>query len=206
MRSVEASKQFFASAFLAALLASLASSGCRGGGSDLMPLDIGHQSTYIVKAGFDTYVTPIKVDREVSVANTRGVEMTSILGATRLAWVGDALMAERLAGTQFVPPLPILFRAEETNDRPWKGRVQFVDRGSLDPNSPPATAMQSQKGDDDLPYQGKKIHCIRSTIRLKTAVHSIELITWFSAGLGIVQQEQRTDDKLLIRLSLLETK
>jgi hypothetical protein len=188
--------------------------GCRGG-SDLMPLDVGHSWNYIVKAGFDTYVTPIKVDREVSVANTRGVELASTLGTSRMAWTGDSLVAERLAGTQFVPPIPLLFKAEETSDRPWKGHLQFVDQGFLDPKDPAdnregqprlATATQSQKGDDDIPFGGKKIHCMRSTVRLQTAAHSIELITWFSAGLGIVQQEQRTDDKLLVRLTLLDTK
>ncbi len=174
--------------------------GCRGGGSDLMPLDVGHTWNYIVKAGFDTYVTPIKVSREISVANGNGVELTSTLGTSRLAWSHDGLLAERLAGTQFAPPLPLVFSTEETHERPWKGRVVFVDRAS------PATASQSQKGDDDLTFGGKKIHCIRSTVRLQTAAHKIELITWFSAGLGIVQQEQRTDDKLLVKLTLLPLK
>jgi hypothetical protein len=165
-----------------------------------MPLDVGHSWNYIVKAGFDTYVTPVKVSRELSVADVSGVELACTLGTSRLAWAGDALMADRLVGTQFEPSLPILFRGDETHERPWKGQVVFVDRAS------PATATQSQKGDDDISFGGKKIHCVRSTVRLKTAAHSIELITWFSAGLGIVQQEQRTDDRLSVRLTLLDEK
>jgi hypothetical protein len=173
--------------------------GCRGGPS-LMPLDIGHKWTYIVKSprSFDTYVTPIKVARRISVAGVEGVELTSDLGVSRLAWVGDGLMAERLIGTQFSPPLPLVFGTNETYERPWKGQVTFVD------NASPATATQSQKAFDDFPLGGKKIHTIISTIHLKTAARSIELLTWFAPGRGIVQQEQRTDGTLLVRLSLLE--
>jgi hypothetical protein len=185
---------------LTLLLAATGLAGCRGG-SDLMPLDVGHSWTYMVTApqSFKTFVVPMKVTRELSVANVRGAEINSTLGVSRLAWIGDGLMAEKLAGTQFIPPLPIVFKAEETHERPWKGRVVFVDRSS------PATGTQSQKG-DDLDFGGSKIHCIRSTVRLKTAAHSIELITWFSAGLGIVQQEQRTDEKLLVKSTLLPLK
>ena len=165
-----------------------------------MPLDVGHAWTYSVKAGFETYIDTIRVTRDLSVAGTRGVELSGSLGTSRLAWVGDALCAEKLAGTQFVPPLPILYRAEETHERPWKGRVIFVDRAS------PASGTQSQTGDDEQSYGGKKIHCTRSTVRVKTAAHSIEVITWFSAGIGIVAQEQRTDETLLVKLSLLDTK
>ena len=60
--------------------------------------------------------------------------------------------------------------------------------------------------DDDLEFEGRKIHCIESTVRLETAARKIELITWFSSGLGIVQQEQRTDEKLLVKVKLLEAK
>jgi hypothetical protein len=181
------------------LLLALGLFGCRVG-SDLMPLQVGRTWDYQVHApmAFASYVTTIKVDRDVSVANGPGVELTSNLGASRLAWQGDSLVAESLAGTQFMPPIPLLFRTEETHERAWKGRVVFVDRAS------PATATQSQKGEDDISFAGRKIRCIRSTVSVQTAAHKIELITWFSAGLGIVRQEQRTDDRLLIRLDLLD--
>src|SRR5579862_7007171 len=99
-------------------------SGCHEG-SELMPTDVGHAWTYLVKAprSFDTYVTKIKVGRRISVAKVTGVELDSDLGASRLAWTGDELVAERLIGTQFSPPLPLVFTSEETFERPWKGRV-----------------------------------------------------------------------------------
>ncbi len=185
---------------LASALA-LGAAGCRGGGgSDLMPMELGKAQTYVVKAGFETYVEPIKVTRELSVANTKGYELVGSLGVSRLAWVGDALVAEKLINTQFVPPLPLLYKADETHERPWKGRVVFADRGSV------ASATQSQTPDDDLGFGGKKIHCTRSVVTLKTATRQIELITWFSQGLGIVQQEQRTDGTLLVKLTLLDDK
>lgn len=196
--------------FLAPAATLLAMSGCRSG-SDLMPLEVGRSWTYDVKApqSFGRYITAFKVSRRLSVANSTGVEVTSELGASRLAWVGGGLFAERLASAQFRPPLPLLFEAEETHERPWNGRVEFVESASptwkdfvLDHGL--AKATQSQKADDELTYGGKKIHCVKSTVHLKTTAHDIELLTWFSAGLGIVQQEQRTDGKLLVQLKLLE--
>jgi hypothetical protein len=175
--------------------------GCKGG-SDLMPLEVGREWKYIVEAStdFKAYVTPMKVTRQMSVANAKGFEVVTDLGVSRLAWVGDGLMADRIAGTQFSPPVPLLFATDETFERKWKGEVTFIDRAS------PARATQSQKADDELEFEGKKIHCIRSTIRLETTARKIELITWFSSGLGIVQQEQRTDEKLLVKIKLLEAK
>ncbi|HTQ08605.1 MAG TPA: hypothetical protein VMI31_00895 [Fimbriimonadaceae bacterium] len=165
-----------------------------------MPLDVGHEWTYIVKAprSFLSYVTKVKVARRLSVADTAGVELASDLGPSRLAWKGNELLAERLIGTQFAPALPLVFSSGETYERPWSGRVTFVDRGSF------ATASESQKGNDDLTFEGRRIHCIESTIELKTAAHRIELLTWFSEGLGIVQQEQRTDGVLVLQIRQLE--
>jgi hypothetical protein len=175
--------------------------GCRGN-SDLMPLNVGCEWKYIVEASadFKSFVTPMRVTKRISVANVDGFEVVSDLGVSQLAWVGDGLMADRIAGTQFSPPIPLVFATNETFDRKWKGEVTFVDRAS------PARATQSQKSDDELQFEGNSIHCIRSTIRLETAARKVELITWFCSGLGIVQQEQRTDDKLLVKVKLLEAK
>ncbi len=187
---------------LFAAIFSLSVAGCRREGSDLMPLNVGHSWNYTIRSvrGLYTYVSPITVSREVSVANTQGVELKSSLGPSRMAWAGDALLVERLAGTQFIPPLPLVYRTDETHERHWKGTVIFVD------NTSPAWAVQSQGPDDDLIYGGKKIHCIRSTIQFHTASRDIELETWFSAGLGIVQQEQRTDGILLVKLQQIAQK
>lgn len=181
--------------------------GC-GGGSDLMPLEVGKTWNYIVRAKFSTYVAPVKVTRRLSVASVPGFELTSILGSTRLAWSGDALVTDRLVNTQFTPALPLLYRTGETSERLWKGRVVFVDRSA--PNQVDflagkglVTATQSQKPDNELEYNGMKLHCIRSTIHMKTAAREIELLTWFAPGIGIVKQEQRTDGTLLVSLSLV---
>jgi hypothetical protein len=181
------------------LLVAIIAGGCHSG-SDLMPLHVGQSWLYSVKSGFETNIDTLKVAGETSVANTRGYEIVGSLGVSRLAWSGDTLLAEKVSGTQFEPPFPLLFNAEETHERPWKGRVTFVDRSS------PASGSQSQRPDEDLSFGGKKIHCVCSTAHIKTAAHQIELITWFSPGLGIVQQEQRTDGTLQVRLSLLDVK
>jgi hypothetical protein len=194
--------------WLVSALVPLAAAGC-GGGSDLMPLTVGHSQLYKVQAGFESYVATVKVTRDLSVANTVGYELASNLGVSRLAWAGDTLVAERLVNTQFAPPLPLLYRTDETHDRVWKGRVTFVDHAApsiddLASGRKLAVASQSQKADDQITFRGNKIHCTRSTVQLDAAGYKIEITTWFSAGLGIVRQEQRTDGALLVKLDLLE--
>jgi hypothetical protein len=197
-------------AFRIWLAVAVVAAGCGGGGgSDLMPLEVGQTRLYKVQAGFESYVTTMKVSREISVANTVGYELTSTLGVSRLAWSDGALVAERLVTTQFMPPLPLLFKAEETHDRIWKGRIVFVDKAAPAMKDYAAgkklvTATQSQSVDDQIPFRGNKIHCIRSTVNMQTAENKIEITTWFSAGLGIVRQEQRTDGALVLKLDLLD--
>lgn len=165
-----------------------------------MPLDVGHSWRYLAKAGFDTYDTNLEVSKAVPVAGTQGVELTSDLGACRLAWVGDALVADRLVNAQFSPSLPIVYSTDETFDRPWKGFITFVERTMK------ATATQSQSVDNDLTFEGRKLKSIRSVVKLQAEGHTLELITWFSDGVGIVRQEQRTDGELVMKLELLKEK
>jgi hypothetical protein len=165
-----------------------------------MPLRVGRSWSYLARAGFDTYVTQLQASKQVPVAGTRGVELTSDLGASHMAWVGNALVADRLINAQFEPPLPLVYSTAETYERPWKGKVTFIE------TSWPARATQSQSTDDDLTFEGHKLHCVRSVVKLQSEKGSIELITWFSDGIGIVQQEQRTDGKLVLKLELLKEK
>lgn len=176
-----------------------------------MPLETGRNWSYLARTGFDTYVTTLQVAKSVPVAGAHGFELTSDLGTCDVAWVGNGLVAERVINAQFDPPLPLVYSTSETYQRPWKGRVSFVENSvprmpSLVFKEWPGRANQSQSSDDDLTFEGRKLHCIRSVVKLETNTQTIELITWFSSGIGIVQQEQRTNGKLVMKLELLKEK
>src|SRR5471030_2951975 len=102
--------------------------GC-GNQTGWFPMKIGKHWTYQIRAGFDRRVETIKVLRPLTVASVDGFELASPLGISRLAWVGNTLMAESTANARFSPPLPILMPGVELNkDVPrrvatWHGRV-----------------------------------------------------------------------------------
>lgn len=176
----------------------LTAGGCARGGSNLMPLEEGRSWTYLVQSGFNSFVDEVKVTRRLSVASSPGAELSGPLGTTRMAWHDGALLVEQAVDTQFVPPLPILFDAQETSDRAWKGVATLV--GS----SAPARATQEQSVDDDFRVDSGKIRAIKSTVHLERKGHDIELITWFAPNRGILQQEQRTDGVLVVRAKQLD--
>lgn len=172
--------------------------GCKGVDDSLMPMTVGKSWKYSISAGFDSYVLPVKVVRELSVANTRGFELSGPLGTSRLAWTETGLVAERLNNTQFIPPLPLVSNVDNDKGTRWKGRVINADRTTA------ATALQVQSNDPDTMIGVQKTATVRSTVNLKMGASELELITWFQSGQGIVMQEQRTDNRLLVRLSILE--
>ncbi len=173
-----------------------AATGCKRVDDDLMPMRVGKSWRYSVKSGFNSYVLPTKVAREISVANTKGFELDGALGTSRLAWTEKGLVAEKLNNSQFIPPLPLL-----TNDgsaTKWSGVVINIDRTTQ------STATTSQKADEEIELGVEKVRAVKSTVNLQLGKNQVELLTWFQPGKGIVMQEQRTNGTLLVRLSIVE--
>ena len=54
-----------------------------------------------------------------------------------------------------------------------------------------------------LSLGAREFSTTRSTVTLKAGNDGIELITWFAPGVGIVQQEQRTNTVLDLQLQLV---
>jgi len=174
--------------FAAGLLA-----GC-GGSHPLMPLEKGVLGTYRVHYKFDTWVEPLRVERKVSVANTSGYELSGPFGISRLAWRDGVLFADQTANAFFEPSVPLLL--ENGKKRHWEGTIRSlgVERR--------ATAELTQVN-TPLEISGRKLDTVLSTLTVTTPTGVIELDSWFSAGTGLVQQEQRTNGQRVIQLQLV---
>lgn len=168
---------------------------CGAGGDDYMPLQTGKTWTYKVQANLNPYVEPIKVNRRISVAGVDGFELTGPLGQSRLAWKDGHLLADRLGSSRFNPPITLLAPSLK---RPvdWKGQVSSL-AGREDGK---ASLTQTS---EEITLGGRKYSTLRSRLALETPRHTIELLTWFSAGTGIVRQEQRTDGRQNIAFEIL---
>jgi hypothetical protein len=167
--------------------------GC-GQKTDLMPLETGKSWTYITKAGFNTFVEPVKVVRRMPVAGTEGYELVGPLGSSRLAWKDGVLFASTTANARFMPALPLVYPGKE--ERKWQGRMESNGK-TYD-----ATARISLK-QERLKVGGGEVGTTLSTILLQIPDTGIELKTWFQPGVGIVQQEQRINRVLKVHMQLL---
>lgn len=163
-----------------------------------MPMQVGRSWKYSVNTGFDSYVLPTKVVRELSVANTRGYEISGPLGTSRLAWTKRGLVAEKLNNSQFVPPILLLSSGDTGAGVVWSGTVTNVDR------SQNATAVLRQGTDNETTVGLEKLRATRSVLTLRLGKSDVELISWFVPERGIVMQEQRTDNRLLVRLTQMK--
>jgi hypothetical protein len=142
----------------------------------------------------DIRVDSVKVTRPVSVADVEGFELNGPLGVSRLAWRGNALVAESSAGLRFSPPIPLL--APDGKEATWHGRVTWL--GAEKPAS--ATVRQSKR---TLTLASRPIETTQSDLTLSLPSRKIELITCFEPGVGIVQQEQRSGGKLEVEIEMV---
>lgn len=169
--------------------------GCGPKDQGMMPSKVGTQWTYTVRAGFQSYVEPVSVERHVSVAGVQGFELGGPLGQSRMAWREGRLVASRLGSARFDPPVPLLVPGGK-GPYEWKGTF-----GSL-AGSGQATAILEQRT-ETVNLGARSLPCTRATLRVERGDETIELITWFSDGTGIVKQEQRTNGRQNLALELL---
>lgn len=104
------------------LLLGILVAGCGGQDDSWWPLRTGSKWTYISKTGLNSSVEVLEVRSRVPVAGQQGFELVSNGGPSRLVWHRGDLLANRLAGTNFVPALPIYTSGKRT----WKGVVESV--------------------------------------------------------------------------------
>jgi hypothetical protein len=161
-----------------------------------MPLHVGRITTYQVRSGFESHICDIKVRRPVPVDGTSGYELFSTLGVSRLAWSNGELIASQAANAWFNPPVPIL--AADGAHRSWHGTIVSLDRRVHASGDLSMTRTRLQLG-------GRELDTIEANLLLTLPRGAIELTSWFEPGTGLVQQEQRTNDKLVTHMEIVGT-
>jgi len=171
--------------------------------TDWFPMKVGRHWTYQVRAGFDRRVESVRVVRPLAIASVDGFELGGPLGVSRLAWKNGDLVAESTVNATFSPPLPLLIPgADMTRDLPrriatWHGRV--VTLGKEHPGSAVLTEQT-----DKIDVGTRKVNAILATVSIRIPNGKIELQSWYEQGIGIVQQEQRTNGARIVQLQLLD--
>jgi hypothetical protein len=167
--------------------------GCSGE-PDLMPMKVGTSITYVVTHGLQRYVEPVKVTGTVPILGRTGYELSGPMGVSRFVWKDGVLYASQASNARFNPPIPLV--ASDGKIRKWSGKLEALDSVT------DATAEMVQKA-DKLSLGPNQINTTMSVLTVTMSRGSIELTTWFQAGVGIVQQEQRTGPELVLRMEML---
>lgn len=168
--------------------------GCDKSGG-FFPLDIGSTATYRIR-GFRKDTTIVRVKRVISVAGVRGFELQGPNGISRLAWKGDSLVAEQLAGARLQPALTLLSPNKLADDVTWEGELSFLESKER------ATATLKQIASSEV-FSGRKVRVIRATLTLDTPKRQIELQSDYAAGIGLIKQLQRTNGQFDLELTRL---
>ncbi|HRF58407.1 MAG TPA: hypothetical protein PLH94_00670 [Fimbriimonadaceae bacterium] len=178
------------------LLAPVLCIACAPSGTRYFPLEVGHRWSYAVRGGFLSRVEDVQVVRSMSVAGTSGYEIRGPTGVSRLAWKGNVLVAESLPGMRFSPPLPMLDPSHPTQAMLWKG-LMTSPTAVLD-----AEARIVPKA-EKLTLGGRRYETLHVAATIRAEGRGIEIQTWFAPGIGILRQEQRSNDNLVRSLEYL---
>ena len=181
--------------------ASLAVVGC-GANDNYMPMQVNKKWTYRVRAGFERHTIPIRVVRELTVASTTGYELASPLGVSRIAWKSGKLVADSTVNAQFIPPIPLLVPGAKLDSKKvkqvetWHGRIIALGQEK------PASAVLIEQL-DTVDFGTRKVNAILATLTIRIPNGVLELQSWYQSGVGLIQQEQRTNGTRIVQLSLV---
>jgi len=176
--------------------------GC-GSHDGWFPMKVGRHWTYQVRAGFDRKVESLQVIRPLTVASADGFELSGPLGVSRLAWKHGTLYADSAANAGFNPPLPMLVPGVDlAKEIPrqvavWHGRVIVMGKEQ------PGSAVLTERT-ESLDLGARKVPTILATLQMQVPGGKIELRSWYQEGIGLVQQEQRTNGARIVQLQQLD--
>lgn len=157
----------------------------------LLPLAVGQHWDYRVRSGVERDVARVEVAREAPVAGGTGWELRGPMGVSRLGYQGERLVAEGLGGAFVRPPLPIGIPVK--TQALWRGWV-LTPKGEL-PAKATVVAREAK-----LTVRGRPQTLNRTVVTMRVGGRTVELSTWYAPGEAIVQQEQRTDERLDLSL------
>lgn len=171
-------------------VAVLAASGC-GGSEKYFPLEPGKRWTYKIRTPLYSYVEQVSVDGRAPVGSSSGFRLSGEMGGSRLAWSGSRLNASLIGVTGFTPPITMLDASSAKAKVDWKGLMLIGGKTAQ-------ASAELVQDEETINVDGRKAKSIRATVTLrqKDGSRTVELITWYVAGIGAVRQEQRTNGQL----------
>lgn len=161
-----------------------------------MPLEVGHEITYLVKTGFTSRVDSVRVARKLPVAGVLGAELKSGLGVSHVAWRNGVLVADATSHGRFDPPLPLV--AEDGKPRGWHGEIETLGQRQE------ANGKLTQK-QETLRIGTRNLATTHSVLTVNILGSGGEIVvdSWFQPDVGLVQQEQRTNGRRVLQIQLL---
>lgn len=154
--------------------------GCSRPQTDLFPLAVGNEWTYTVKSGLLSRVDVVRVVATDSVAGAPGFRLQGPSGPSRVAWIGNQLVANELSGTRFSPAIPLY---SGDGSAKWSGLVTSLGLTTT------AKLTLSQEL-DKFKIGGQELPGSKSTIVLRAGGTQKTLTFLFIKGLGLVRQEE----------------
>ena len=188
------------------LLGVLALAGCQGVSTAPMPLAKGARWNYAVFAPPQRYFDELKVGNAISVAGTSGFEVSSNMGVGRLGWKNGILYASQTANARFEPALPLYTPTVRPKAEPGESEPDENYRGTLSAGGEAIRVTGRVFREEKLQAvsaNGVEYKAILCEAALVGGGRRFNLKTWFVKGIGIVQQEQRVNGRLLVQLQLL---
>lgn len=178
--------------------------GCSSGDTSYLPLSVGKEWGYEVKAGFQRSVATVKVTSRVAVGEVSGYRLMGSFGESRLAWKETKLICTEMANCRFTAPIPLLDTEKIPTD-PKNEEFKLAQKWSAKVDSfgtqRQATATLKQRT-TKLPGQSTKL--VQTRLEILIGNSTMEIISWFEKGKGIVRQEQRTNGNLIVAAELLK--
>ncbi len=160
------------------------------------PLKKGNVWNYTVRTGLQTKVQTLTVEKPIAICSARGWHLTGPMGESRVVWKNGVLFVEQLPDTLFSPPLPLLSAIQIQSKRVWKGQVYYMGK-NLD------ALAEIEQGPDQYIIGGQSFSVVKVLMNLQLPQKKIELTTWFSEGIGILSQQQRSQGYLDCSLEYL---
>lgn len=157
------------------------------------PLKTGNTWVYEASTPIGKNVRTLKVDGPTSVGPYHGMALSSEAGETDLAWANGTLMASKLSGVAFAPPLPLVKEAGGKGAWSWQGKMR-TPTGLFD-----AKASMVASSEDRL-VVGRKAKTTQVVMTLEAPGAKTEVVSWYERGVGLVGQEQRNAGALVTKL------
>lgn len=118
------------------------------------------------------------------------------MGENRLAWVGSTLVASKLGGVIYEPPITILNPASLSDKISWKGTMTIAGKSIL---AEAELAQSSSK----YTISSVQYAAIRTTLTVETPGKTITTDSVYANGLGLVSQEERLNGKFTAMIEYL---